>query len=155
MFHDPIMQLLCTVFHGSPRRILCMRIGVRLLSCGDPPRNSFLVRIKSVFEKLNEFLWHNVTIPCVPLMLQHSGDSRQSAGACKPSFFFPMTLIVHVFKTELHRKRRFKWRILGSVAGYPSLHCIQTLLKLCSSGVFVFLFSAFCSKFLLIVALHS
>jgi hypothetical protein len=96
---DPIMQFLCTPFHGSPRRILCMKIGMSLPSCGDPPHNSFLVRINSVFEKYDEFAWHRETMPCVPLMLQHSGDSRQSAGACKPSFFSMMTAIVHVFIT--------------------------------------------------------
>jgi hypothetical protein len=99
ILHDPIMQLLCAIFHGSPRRILCMKIGVSLLSFGDPPHNSFLVSIMSVTEKLNEFLWHRFSMPCVPLMLQHSGDPVQSAGACKPSFFSLSTAKVHVLKT--------------------------------------------------------
>jgi hypothetical protein len=55
IFHDPIMQLPCAVFHGSPRRILCMKIGMSLLSFEDPPHNFFLVSIMSVFEKLKEF----------------------------------------------------------------------------------------------------
>jgi hypothetical protein len=81
IFHDPIMQLPCAVFHGSPRRILCMKIGMLLFLLADPPQNSFLVSSVSVFEKWNEFGWHRVTIPYVPLMLQHEGDSVQSAGA--------------------------------------------------------------------------
>ena len=73
-----------------------MKIGMLLFLLADPPQNSFLVSSVSVFEKWNEFGWHRVTIPYVPLMLQHEGDSVQSAGSCKPSFFSFMTAKVHV-----------------------------------------------------------